>query len=114
MTNVWRSNSLLDSRGYCGLAFARSNHGGHELRFVVMVEVNGASGSSWHRRVIHCPVGLEWSSLLKYPSVSLTALQRVPDPEGGLLVLCEPLEGEHFVWRLRESLFQPCAPPNAA
>ncbi len=82
------------------------------MRFVITVEVKGESGSTWHRRVIHSPAGLEWSSLLKYPSVALTAVEKVADPEGGLLVICEPLVGDHFVWRLRESLFAPCAPPE--
>jgi hypothetical protein len=83
------------------------------VRFVIMVEVKGERASTWHRRVIHCPVGVEWSTLLRYPSVALSVLQKVPDPGGGLLVLCDPLDGEHFAWRLRDSVFEPCDPPDA-
>lgn len=79
---------------------------------MILVEVRGEGGSTWHRRVIHSPVGLEWISLLSYPGVTLRAVQKVADPAGGLLVLCESLEGEHFVYRLRECLFERCPSPE--
>lgn len=82
------------------------------MRFVVMVQVNTAGGAVWHRRVIHSPVGLRLDALLKHPSARLTLDRREPDPEGGMRFVCQPLDGDHFVFRLREALFEPCAAPG--
>ena len=80
------------------------------MRFVVMVEVRGEHGGGWFRRVIEGPCVSEDVHML-HVGVRLERATSSKDDDGGVRVVCRPLEGEHYANLLRENLFERCGPP---
>jgi hypothetical protein len=80
------------------------------VRFVVLVEVRGGRDGGWFRRVIEAPCDSEDAHML-HAGVRLRRARSSADEGGGVRVVCQPLEGEHYALLLHENLFERCPPP---